>query len=184
MSNKRIGIVVVSAILAATCTNSESVPSSPSLPSGPEPPATADVWNVRAHFTELTGGGCVGDAMRSSQMEVSNSYTLSITPSGNGATIDFKDVAGHHVCRFTGAASDSNGFTTVGRSGHVSCLAGGEVVAECPDGQHVMMAFGADISGHISGDHISGEWTFSWESFDVYPALESLHTTTEFTGSR
>ncbi len=184
LMNNRIGLVLLSAVLAAACGGSATAPTSPtpSPPSPPLPPGpAAEVWNVTARLTAANGGGCMGDAMVA-EMDQPKSYVLSITPSGSGATVTFRSVAGDHLCKFTGATSDSTGFTTVGKPAYFSCEAGGQLVVKCADGtQHFLMAFGADIFGTISGSSITGKWMFDWGEPE---GTTTFGSTTEFTGNR
>ncbi len=183
LTNKHIGLVLLWTVLAAACGSSTTPTSpSPSPPSPPLPPGpAAEVWNVTARLTAANGGGCMGDAMMA-EMGQPKSYVLSITSSGSGATVSFRSVAGDHLCTFTGATSDGTGFTTVGKPAYFSCAAGGQPVVKCVDGtQHILMAFGADIFGTISGSSISGKWMFDWGEPEGTTTFES---TTEFTGNR
>ena len=109
-------------------------------------------------------------------------YVLSISSSGSAATVTFRSVAGDHRCTFTGAIADSTGFTTVSQPGYFSCEAGGRPMVRCADGtQHMLMAFGANIFGTITGNSIAGKWTFDWGEPEGTTTFES---TTEFTGNR
>ena len=93
-------------------------------------------------------------------------------------------LSGDYDCTFSGAAVDSNGFTTFGRPGFYVCRRDFRSTGfRCPDGSHLdLSTLGQDVSGTISGDDINGKWQVSWVDADRSDV--GLTTTMEFTWTR
>jgi hypothetical protein len=185
-------LIVLSAILVSAC-DSQS-PTAPSRPpaSPPSPPVpVTDTWDITVRLTGAAGGECVGETMQS-QIGVPKSYTLSITSKGSTANVTLRSVSGDYVCTFPGARVEDDSFTTFGVNGWMSCETSGVVRGfACANGRsRDMLSLGEDISGHISENQITGQWSVSWVVMEAGGDLggrddiAGLETTSHYTGSR
>jgi hypothetical protein len=110
--------------------------------------------------TEVNGSGCVAETMRS-QIGVPKPYLLSISQKDFVLTVTLKSASGDYACTFTPVA-DGSDFTTFGKPGYYSCEQE-FVPIRCADGTlHSLFSFGEDISGHVSGTELRGDWAASW----------------------
>jgi hypothetical protein len=179
---KHIIIVLAWAILAMSCDNTPIVSPSPVPAPAPAPPAPADVWNISARMTAVTGSACVAEALRA-QMSVVNSYTLSMTSRGSDAAdMRLSSIAGDFNCTFRVVVTTTDAFTTFGQPERFSCGTS-QYVVQCADRTyHPLFAAGWDISGEISGRAITGGWTVNW--WDIPDPTNDVDAVSEFTGSR
>lgn len=183
-------LVLVSAILLSACDH--DAPTAPSPAPTPSPPVpVTSVWNITVRLTSVADGECVGETMRSG-IGVSKSYSLSTTPKGGMVDVTLRSSAGDYACTFP-AKVESDGFTTFGVGGFLSCETTTSVVRNfaCTNGTlRDMQRFGENISGHISGNEISGQWNVSWivmkPGGDLGGAddLGELQTMAQYTGNR
>jgi hypothetical protein len=157
--------ILFGAVLGFAC--GEDSPSAPSPITAAPPPipspvpdfsALVGVWNLRVRLTEVEGGGCVADTMRS-QIGEPKPYTLSITPKNSTVSVTLRTASGDRACTFTPVA-DSSSFTT----------------------QHNIFSVGEDISGHLSGNEMTGAWGASW--FDGWEDYSGVRTTAQFTATK
>ena len=185
-TRKSLIVAVASAILVLSCTG--TTPSnppfpltpSPSLVPPPPPMPPADVWNIVVRTTAMDGGGCVGQAMRAHFGE-SQTYTLSVMPGTPYTAVNIRSAAGDFDCTLP-ALTTPDGFTSRGVQTYFTCRAGDEPTVQCGDGtQHSLFSDGQDITGHMSGDHIVGQWWVDW-NIDFFG--DNLHVENAFTGSR
>jgi hypothetical protein len=189
--------LLLAVVFVSACDDrSPSAPSpispAPSPVSSPAPSPTPDlshlvgVWNLTLRLTEVTGGGCVTEAMQS-QIGLANRYSLSVEQA-SGSTLDvtLASASGGYSCTFTNVPADSSGFTTVGRRGlFLSCL-GGVVLRDfrCGDGTLDLISWSQDISARVSGTEISGQWVAGFADGPVYLETTWAETKAEFIGSR
>jgi hypothetical protein len=125
-----------------------------------------------------------------SQISVPKNYSLTIVPKGSMVDVTVRSASGDYACTFP-ARAENDGFTTVGVNGWYSCETG-MMVRDfvCGNGMHRdMLSLGQNISGHVAGNEISGEWTASWVVRTVAGAgggddIADLETTAQYTGSR
>jgi hypothetical protein len=184
--------VLLSVVLVSACDHPSPSPTAPSSPAPtptptPTPPVPAtEVWNITVRLTAASGGECVGDMMQA-QMGVPKSYTLSIAQNGSTADVTLRSASGDYACTFP-ARMEGDGFTTVGVGGFLSCEKGGMVRGyACADGRlRDMQSLGENLSGHITGSAITGEWTVNWMVTEVGGGrdLVGLDTTSQYSGSR
>jgi hypothetical protein len=120
-------------------------------------------------------------------MGIPQSYSLSVTPIDSRVDVTLRSASGDYECTFP-AKAEGDGFTTVGVPGFLSCEAGGIVRGfVCDDGRvRDLFSWGEDISGHISGNQITGEWSVG--SAVLEPGSRNdvgwLETTYQYTGNR
>ncbi len=154
--------------------------SSPAPSPGQDFSALVGVWHVMVRVTEVTGTGCVADTMRS-QSGVVKPYSLSIAQMGSTLKATLTSASGDRACTFT-PVPDGSGFTTFGKGGRYSC-ADWYVPFRCQDEtSHSIFTIGENISGHVTGNQITGAWHASWyDGWDDYAGVEMK---AEFTGSR
>jgi hypothetical protein len=184
-------LILLLAVLASACDHPSPTAPSPSPTPAPTPPApVTDEWNITVRLTGATGGECVGESMQS-QMGVPQSYSLSITSQGSDVNVTLRSMSGDYACTFP-ARAESDGFTTFGVNGWMSCETSG-VIRDfvCDNGSaRDMLRLGENIDGHISGNEISGRWHVSWVVMDaagdlgVRDDIAGLETTAQYTGSR
>ena len=149
------------------------------------------MWNITVRLVGADGGECVGETMRSSQMETPKSYSLSVTPPNDSRVdVTLRSASGDYACTFP-ARTQSDGFTSFGVPGFLSCEIPGGFVRGfvCKDGRlRDLISIGENISGHISGNQITGEWRVSWVVVEpgVHVPLEiaELEATYRYEGSR
>lgn len=180
--------VLFAAVLGCLACGEDS-PSAPSPITAAPPPipspipdfsALVGVWNLRVRLAEIKGDGCVADTMRSQIGEPKN-YTLSITPKNSTVSVTLKTASGDRACTFTPVA-DSSGFTTYGKGGYYSCEEF-YLAFRCSDGtHHNIFSLGEDISGHLSGNEMTGTWDAWW--FDGWEDYSGVGTTAQFTATR
>jgi hypothetical protein len=160
--------VLLTASLGLACGDgTPSTPSpvtSPAAPTAPSPvpdlSALVGVWHVTVRVTEAEGSGCVADTMRSHIAEP-KPYTLTIAPTKSAVSVSLKSSSGDRSCTFSPVA-DSGGFTTYDTGGYYTCEEW-YLTFRCFDGtQHSIFSLGEDISGHLSGDGMTGAWDAWW----------------------
>jgi hypothetical protein len=186
-------VFVVSALLVSACDNhGPTAPSSPSAQSPPvSTPGTTQVWNITVRLVTADGGECVGETMRSSQMGMPKSYSLSTTSKGGELNVTLRSASGDYACTFP-AKAEGDGFTTFGVPGWMSCETAKVLRGFVCDNGTVrdLSRLGENISGHVSGNQISGEWGVSWavmvaggrdDSTDDIAGLEAMY---QYAGSR
>jgi hypothetical protein len=163
LTRKSIALVILlTAVLAAACGDDDASPSaSPTPTPSPSPVPVTDMWNITVRLTTVKGGECVGEAMQS-QIGVPKSYSLLTTQQGSKVRVTLRSMSGDYACTFQ-ARAESDGFTTVGVNEFMSCETSGVVRGFiCGNGAtRDMLGFGENISGHISGNNISGTWDVS-----------------------
>jgi hypothetical protein len=151
-----------------------------------------DTWNISVRLTSAAGGECVGETMQS-QIGVPKSYTLSIgTAKDSRVDVTLRSTSGDYACTFPAATVGSDGFTTFGVGGWMSCETSLIVRGfACTNGAlRDMMRFGENISGRISGSQLTGEWDVSWIIMEAGGDLggrddvAALETTSQYTGVR
>ena len=177
------------AVLVAACAHDNPTGPSP-LPTPPPVATVTDEWNVTVRLTAVSDGECVGDMMQF-EMGVPKSYRLSIAPKGSIVDVTLRSASGDYVCTFP-ARAEPDGFTTFGVPGFMSCETSGVVRNyACEDGtRRDLLRLGQDISGHISGNEISGEWQVGWIVMTAGGDLggrddiAALQTTAHYTGTR
>ncbi len=178
--------VLLAALLASAC--SEHSPSAPSslrsTPASAASPqdfsALTGEWKVTVRLTEVTGGGCVADTMRS-QIGEPKPYTLSITPKSPTVSVTLKSGSGDRACTFTPVA-DGSGFSTYDAAGYYSCE-NWYLALRCSDGtQHNIFSIGENISGHLSGNEMTGTWDASW--FDGWDDYSGFDMKAQFVATR
>lgn len=186
-------LILSSAVLVTACGDR-----TPTAPSPAPPPAVAaapppvpsptpevsqlvGVWSIAVRPTEVTGGGCVADTMRS-QMAAPVPYSLSIAQKGHDAlTVTLRSASGDRACTFTPRV-DANGFTTYQQPGYYSCEQW-HLPFRCNDGtQHDIFSLGEDIAGRVSGSEISGTWDAAW--FDGPNGEVAILMKAQFSGHR
>jgi hypothetical protein len=123
-------------------------------------------------------------------MGIPKNYSLSITPNGSRVDVTLRSASGDYACTFA-AKAEGNGFTTVGVPGFMSCETYGVVRGfVCDDGRvRDLMSLGEDVSGEMSGDEITGEWSVSWAVLEaggtnVFDEIGWLEATYRYTGTR
>src|SRR5688500_17044985 len=113
MSTKRNAVVMVSAVLASACdghgptapsapiaTSPPIAPSPPTPPPSPAPTPGTQVWNIAVRLVMADGGECVGETLRSSQMGIPQSYSLSVTPIDSRVDVTLRSASGDYECTF------------------------------------------------------------------------------------
>jgi hypothetical protein len=183
-------LILVSALLVSGCNH--DAPTAPSPPPAPPPPIpVTSMWNIAVRLVAVAGGECVGETMQS-QLGMPKSYSLSTTSKGNMVDVTLKSATGDYACTFP-AKAESDGFTTFGVGGFLSCETTTAVIRNfaCANGTlRDMQRFGEDISGHISGEEITGQWNVSWivmkAGGDHQGAddIAELQTMAQYTGNR
>jgi hypothetical protein len=181
-------LMVLSAFLMLACDDHPTAPSRPTSPSPPVPAPATQVWNLTVRLVAAEGGECVGETMRSSQLEIPRRYSLSITQAGSSVEVTLRSASGDYACTFP-ARAEGDGFTTVGVPGFMSCETYGVVRFVCGEGRaRDLLSLGENISGHISGNQITGKWTVSWAVMEAGGGggidLGWLEATHEYTGTR
>jgi hypothetical protein len=182
-------LILLSAVLVSACDHRG--PTAPSSSLVPTPPVSrTDVWSITVRLTAASGGECVGETMQS-QIGVPESYSLSITPQGSHVKVTLRSMSGDYACTFP-AMAESDGFTTFGVNGWMSCETSGVVRGfTCANGTtRDMLRLGENISGQISGNEISGRWHVSQivmvAGVDLAGGddIAGLETAAQYTGSR
>ena len=131
-------------------------------------------------ITEVTGTGCVAETMRS-QIGAPRNYSLSIRQMESTLKVTLTSVSGDRACTFA-PITDGSGFTTFEKGGYYTC-AEWYMPFRCQDETlHSIFTIGENISGHLSGDRITGAWHASW--FDGWDDYTGVEMKAEFTGSR
>jgi hypothetical protein len=137
-------------------------------------------------MTGVVGGECVGEMMHS-DIGVPKDYSLSITRKGNTADVFLRSASGDYACTFP-ARVDGDDFTTVGVPGWMSCERQDTGLVRgfaCANGSlRDMFDLGEDISGHISGNEIAGEWKVSWMVSEGGRDIAVMEATSQYTGAR
>ena len=165
-------LIVLSALFVSACdddrgpTAPSRVPSSVASPAPPptSPPAAdlsklVGVWNLTVRVTEVTGGGCVADTMRS-RIGVPARYSLSISHN-LPVEVTLTSASGDRACTFLPSVV-SDGFTTYGQGGYYTCDHW-SLNFLCSDGTlHDVYSFGENIAGRLSGTELTGTWDASW----------------------
>jgi hypothetical protein len=184
-----VPLILLSMFLVSGCDDrGPTAPSPPSVPSPvPEPPVPiGDVWNITVRLTTISGGDCVGDTMQS-EIGVPKSYSLTTVTKDSTVEVTLKSASGDYACTFP-ARAESDGFTTFGVPGFLSCTINlGVRDFVCANGmRRDIVRFGENISGRISGNEISGRWDVEWEIWE--PGSRSyigvMDTTAQYTGNR
>lgn len=123
----------------------------------------------------------MAEAMQS-QVGVPHSYSLAIVQNGySSLKVTLKSASGNRACTFTPVV-DGTGFTTYGKPGYYTCE-DWYLDFRCGDGTlHSIFTIGEDISGHVSGNEISGAWGASW--FDGWDDLTGVGMEAQFSGVR
>jgi hypothetical protein len=184
--------ILVAAVLGLACgEDSPSAPSPITLPiasAAPSPTpspvpdfsALVGVWNVTVRVTEVTGTGCVADTMRP-QIGEPKPYTLSIVPKNATISVTLKSASGDRACTFAPVA-DISGFTTYDAGGYYSCEEW-YLPFRCSDGtHHNIFSLGEDISGHLSGNAMTGAWDAWW--YDGWEDYSGVEMKAQFTAAR
>jgi hypothetical protein len=137
-------------------------------------------------MTSVVGGECVGETMQS-EVGVPKDYSLSIMRKGNSADVLLRSASGDYACTFS-AKVDGDDFTTVGVPGFMSCEKQDTGVIRdfaCANGAlRDMFDAGEDLSGHISGSEITGEWKAIWMVSAGGRDVGVMETTSQYTSSR
>ena len=179
--------ILFTAVLGLACDDGPTAPSptptpvQPAAPPAPVPDFSALVgtWNLMVRVTEVNGSGCVAETMRS-QIGVPKPYLLAISQKDSILTVTLRSASGDYACTFTPVA-DSSDFTTFGKTAFYSCEQE-SVPIRCDDGTlHRIFSLGEDISGHVSGTELRGDWAASWFEGDVAAGVEMK---AGFTGSK
>lgn len=183
-----VPLILLSSILVSACDgDGQTGPTAPSPSPVPTPPApVTDAWNITVRMSSVVGGECVGKMMHS-DIGVPKDYSLSIRRNGNTADVTLRSASGDYACTFP-ARMDGDDFTTVGVPGFMSCERQDTGLIRgfaCANGSlRDMFDLGEDISGHISGNEIAGEWTATWMISEGGRDIAAMETTSQYRGAR
>jgi hypothetical protein len=134
-------------------------------------------------LTDASGDACLKEAVEL-LLEASMGYTISLAHDGHSGSVSRESRSHNYDCRFDAVALEGSGFTSEGIAGQYSCNPWYVMEGfRCSDERRVsLFTFGQDISGKISGDDISGEWSMAW--FDRLNDESALEATAQYTGKR